>query len=66
MPDDEVGAIRRIRHEISEECGHNVRKVVAYYRAVEKELKQSHDFCFEEGMSPARSEPSVSGAESAK
>ncbi len=58
--------IRQIRHQISEECGHNVHKVAAYYRTVEKELKQSHDFHFEDGSFSAGSEPSISDAESGK
>ncbi|HUT94442.1 MAG TPA: hypothetical protein VMY37_33600 [Thermoguttaceae bacterium] len=47
MPSDEVGEVRRIRHEISEECGHDVRKVAAYYRRIEEELKRSGEFRFE-------------------
>lgn len=66
MPDDEVTTIRRIRHEISEECGHNVHRVAAYYRTVEKELKQSRDFHFEGSSLPAGSEPSTTDAESGK
>ncbi|MHC4179531.1 MAG: hypothetical protein ACYSWU_18625 [Planctomycetota bacterium] len=66
MPDDEVTTIRQIRHEISEECGHNVHKVAAYYRTVEKELKQSRDFHFEDGSFAAGSEPSTTDAESGK
>ena len=48
MSEDEVTAVRRVRHEISEQCGHDVRKVAAYYRTIEIELKQSGDFRFEE------------------
>ena len=48
MPNDEISDIRRIRHEISQECGHDIRKIVAYYRQVEMELKKSGDFRFEE------------------
>ena len=66
MPDDEVTTIRRIRHEISVECGHNVHKVAAYYRSVEKELKQSRDFHFEDGSLAAGSEPSTTDAESGR
>ncbi len=66
MPDDEVTTIRQIRHEISEECGHDVHKVAAYYRTVEKELKQSRDFHFENGSFPAGSEPRMTDAESGK
>ena len=48
MHDDEVTEVRRVRHEISAECSHDVRKVAAYYRSVENELKQSGEFRFEE------------------
>ena len=48
MVDKEIEEIRRIRHQISEECGHNVRKVADYYRKVERELKESGEFRFEE------------------
>ena len=48
MHDDEVTEVRRVRHEISAECGHDLRKVAAYYRSVENELKQSGEFRFEE------------------
>ncbi|NQT17684.1 MAG: hypothetical protein HQ582_33320 [Planctomycetes bacterium] len=48
MPNDEIGEVRKIRHEISEECGHDIRRVAAYYRRVEEELKKSGDFRFEE------------------
>ena len=48
MPNDEIGEVRKIRHEISEECGHDVRKVAAYYRRVEEELRRSGEFRFED------------------
>jgi hypothetical protein len=47
MPNDEIAEVRKIRHEISEECVHDVRKVAAYYRRVEEELKKSGEFRFE-------------------
>lgn len=48
MPNDEneIAAVRRIRHEISEECNHDVERVIAYYRAVQEELKRSGEFRF--------------------
>ncbi len=48
MPNDEISEIRRIRHEISQECGHDIRKIAAYFRQVEEELKNSGEFRFEE------------------
>ena len=41
MRDEEIEAVRRVRHEISEECAHDVHKVAAYYRAVGKQLRLS-------------------------
>ncbi len=46
MADEEIQNVRRIRHEISEECGHDLDKVVAYYRRVEEEMKRSGRFRF--------------------
>ena len=37
---------RRVRHEISAEFGHDVDRVVDYYRSVEEELKHSGRFRF--------------------
>ena len=66
MSDDEVKAVRQVRHEISEECGHDVRKVAAYYRTVENELKGSGDFRFEEGPFSGEAQPTTGDAESAQ
>ncbi len=44
MPDEEINSVRRIRHQISAECGHDVDNVAAYYRAVEDELRRSGEF----------------------
>ncbi len=49
MADEEVQAIRQVRHEISSEYGHDVHRVVRYYREIERELKRSGQFRFEEG-----------------
>ena len=48
MPNDEIADVRRVRHEISEECGHDIRKAAAYYRQIEEDLRKSGDFRFEE------------------
>ena len=47
MQNDEISEIRRVRHQISEECDHDIRKLAAYYREVEAELKKSGQFHFE-------------------
>ena len=46
MADDELKIIRRVRHEISAEFGHDVDRVVDYYRSVEERLKQSGRYRF--------------------
>jgi len=46
MDENEIAAVRRIRHEISEECGHDVERVIAYYRSFQEELKRSGEFRF--------------------
>ena len=47
MTNEEIAEIRKIRHQISEECGHDIHKVAAYYRQVEEELKKSGRYHFE-------------------
>jgi hypothetical protein len=46
MADDEIKIIRQVRHEISAEFGHDVDRVLDYYRRVEEELKRSGRFRF--------------------
>ena len=54
MNEGEIAAIRRIRHEISEECGHDVHRVAAFYRTVQDELMESGEFRFAESRPPER------------
>jgi hypothetical protein len=46
MIDEEIAEIRRIRHQISAQFDHDPRKVVAYYRTLEKEYRESGEFRF--------------------
>ena len=46
MSDYEIDQIRRIRHQISAENDHDLRKVAEYYRTVENELRQARRFKF--------------------
>ena len=39
MSDYEIDEIRRIRHRVSTDHGHDLRKVAEYYRNVEKGLR---------------------------
>jgi len=47
MPTSEIGEIRRIRHEISAQCDHDIHKLADYCRQVEQELRRSGEFRFE-------------------
>ena len=46
MGDYEIDEIRRIRHEISAEHGHDLQKLAEHYRNLEKELRESGRFRF--------------------
>jgi hypothetical protein len=59
MHDEEIREIRKIRHQISEACGHDVHKLAAYYRAVEEELERSGQFRF---AKPVNEEPVTQAA----
>lgn len=56
MSEEEIRDIRQVRHAISAEGEHDVNRVVEYYRTIEKELRQSGEFHFEEAPSAAREE----------
>lgn len=62
MPNDEIADVRRIRHEISEQCGHDIHKVAEYYRRVEEELKKSGNFRFEDVPVPPQTAAPASDA----
>jgi hypothetical protein len=63
MHDDEIAAVRRVRHEISEECGHDVHKVAAYYRTVGEQLRRCGEFRSE--MAPSEDASLVDSAKTA-
>ena len=44
IEEKEIAEIRRIRHQISAQFDHDPRKVVAYYRTLEKEYRESGEF----------------------
>ncbi|MBC8872866.1 MAG: hypothetical protein H8E44_25815 [Planctomycetes bacterium] len=58
MTDEIVREVRRVRHEISRRCGHDPRKVVAYYREFQDELKRSGNYRFRD-KSPEPGEEEV-------
>ncbi len=41
MVDDEITEIRQVRHKISERYGHDVKRLVAHYQELQKELEAS-------------------------
>ena len=41
MADEVIQEVRRVRHEISSRCGHDVHRVATYYRAFQAELKRA-------------------------
>ena len=53
MSDEVIAEVRRVRHEISRRCGHDVHKVVAYYREFQEQLKQSSDYRFVAKAAPS-------------
>ena len=46
MSDHEIDEIRRIRHQISAEHGHDLRKLAEHYRDIEKEFRESGRYRF--------------------
>ncbi len=44
IEEKEIAEIRQIRHKISAQFDHDPRKVVAYYRTLEKEYRESGEF----------------------
>lgn len=38
QPDPTIERIRRIRHEISEECNHDPKKLIEYYRKYQQKF----------------------------
>ena len=46
MSDYEIYEIRRIRHRISAEHGHDLKRMAEYYHRIEQELRNSGKFKF--------------------
>ena len=53
MTDEAIREVRRVRHEISRRCDHDPRRVVAYYRAFQEELKRSGKYRFRRTVAEA-------------
>ncbi len=58
MADEVIREVRRIRHEISSRCDHDVHRVVAYYREFQDRLKRSLNYRF---FRPAESDSAEKG-----
>lgn len=48
-----VKEVREIRMKISEECGHDLNRLLAYYQEVEKEMRKSGKYKFVDPEPPA-------------
>jgi hypothetical protein len=48
MSDEVIREVRCVRHEISDRCGHDIHRVVAYYREFQDRLKASGKLRFAE------------------
>ena len=49
-----VEEVREIRMKISEECGHDLNKLIAYYQKIEKEMRESGKYKFHDPEPPAK------------
>ena len=47
-----VKEVREMRMKISEKCGHDLNKLLAYYQEVEKELRESGKYKFADPQPP--------------
>jgi hypothetical protein len=62
MSDYEIDEIRRIRHQISAEHGHDLRKLAEHYRKLERELRESGQFKFADEHPKEATTAKVKGA----
>ncbi len=62
MSDYEIDEIRRIRHQISAEHGHDLRKIAQHCRQLEKELRESGKFKFADEHPQAAATVNTGGA----
>ena len=50
-PDPIIDEIRRVRHQISAECGHDPKRLLEYYLKLERKMKESGEFQFADAPS---------------
>ena len=48
-----VKEVREMRYKISEKCGHDLNRLLAYYQEVGKELRKSGKYKFADSEPPA-------------
>jgi hypothetical protein len=46
MSDYEIDEVRRVRHEVSTENSHDLRRMAEYYRRLEQKLRDENRFKF--------------------
>ena len=51
MTDEGIKELRRARHQIPEECGHDTDRLVSYYQKMEEDLRASGEFRFADDRS---------------
>lgn len=44
--DPVIDEVRRVRHQISAECGHDAKRMVDYYMKLEKEMRKTGKYRF--------------------
>ena len=52
--DPVIDEIRRVRHQISAECGHDAKRLVEYYMKFEKEMRKTGKYRFVSKPRPKR------------
>ena len=63
MAEDELLEIRRIRHEISERCGHDTDRYVDHLQELQKRLRDSGEYGLEEILAADKLCPPTNNAE---
>ncbi len=54
-----VKEVREMRNKISEECGHDLNRLLAYYQEVEKRMRKSGKYKFVDPEPPAEKPKSL-------
>jgi len=65
MAEDELTALRRLRHEISERYGHDTDRYVDHLQELQRRLGESGEYGLAEIPAPAKECPPANNAEAA-